>query len=101
MVWVGSHFENCNLVDDKNGHFTFRHMKTRQSTWWQITRKGFMSKSCLQTSKVVKSDPKNHPRVTFTNFVFEIQVSLAIRGGYVPGKSSTAANTKTSILSLK
>jgi len=27
-----------------------------------------------------------------------IQVSLAIRGGYIPGKSSTA-NTKTAILS--
>ncbi len=29
-----------------------------------------------------------------------IQVSLAIRGGYVPGKFSTA-NTKTPVLSLK
>ncbi len=31
---------------------------------------------------------------------FGIQVSLAIRGGYVPGKLSTA-NTKTPVLSLK
>jgi len=30
----------------------------------------------------------------------EVQVSLAIRGGYVPGKLSTA-NTKTPVLSLK
>jgi len=34
------------------------------------------------------------------NLLYTIQVSLAIRGGYVPGKSSTA-NTKTVILSLK
>jgi len=31
---------------------------------------------------------------------FAVQVSLAIRGGCVPGKSSTA-NTKTAILSFK
>jgi len=32
--------------------------------------------------------------------ISEIQVSLAIRGGYVPGKLSTE-NTKTPVLSLK
>ncbi len=40
------------------------------------------------------------PSVCVLQYILYVEVSLAIRGGYVPGKFSTV-NTKTPVLSLK